>query len=309
VAGPAFIIIGVKVPLNLPLTVTVLSWGFNFVALKVLYGEMSAPVVALARYLVMFALLLAACFVRRESILPRKEDGGRILAFGFVAMGLYMVLFMEGMKGTTPAEGAIVLATSPIFTFLLSCLVGHERFSTSALVGSLIAFLGVTLVILGGSASGHGSVAGNLTILLSSVVWAASAVMMKPLLARYSPTQVLTMSMPGALPLLLPYGLGATLATDFARITPYAWFMFASVAVMSGFVAFICFYTGLRRIGASGAALYQYFVPPTAAFFAWIVMGKALTPVQFVGFAVVSFGVAYAGRARALALRLAASAA
>jgi drug/metabolite transporter (DMT)-like permease len=289
--------------------VTVLSWGFNFVALKVLYEEMSAPAVALTRYLVMAALLVLICRLRRESLIPRRDDLGRIQGVGFVAMGLYMVLFMEGMKGTTPAEGAIVLATAPIFTFILSCLVRHERFSASALVGSLIAFLGVTLVILGGSAAGHGSVRGNLTILMSSAVWAASAVMMKPLLARYSPTQVLTMSMPGALPILLPYGLGATLATDFTRISPHAWFMFSTVAVMSGVVAFVCFYTGLRQIGASGASLYQYLVPPTAAFFAWIVMGKALGPVQFVGLAVVLGGVAYASRARALALRLAASAA
>lgn len=296
-----------KIPLNVPLTITALSWGFNFVALKELYREMTPPTVSVARYGVMFALLVLICLVRRESLVPKREDVARILGVGFVAMGLYMVLFMEGMKGTTPAEGAIVLATAPIFTFFFSCFFGQEKFSSSALMGSLIAFTGVVLVILGGSAAGHGSVQGNVTILISAVVWAGGAVMMKPLLSRYSPVAVLTMAMPGALPVLIPYGLAATLATDFAKITPTGWFNFSTVAVMSGVVAFVCFYTGLRQIGASAAALYQYFVPPIAAFFAWVVMGKPLGPIQFLGLAVVLGGVAYAGQARARAARLVAT--
>lgn len=295
-----------KFPLNIPLTITSLSWGFNFVALKELYREMSPPAVSVVRFGVMFVLLVLICLAKRERLVPERKDAGRILAVGFVTMGIYMVLFMEGMKGTTPAEGAIVLATAPIFTFLFSCALKQERFSASALAGSLVAFVGVVLVILGGSAAGHGSVQGNLTILASSVVWATGAVMMKPLLSRYSPVAVLTMAMPGALPALLPYGLAATFATDFARISPTAWFNFSTVAVMSGVVAFVCFYTGLRQIGASAAVLYQYFVPPIAAFFAWVVMGKALGPIQFLGLAVVLGGVAYAGQARARAAKLAA---
>lgn len=295
-----------KIPLNVPLTITSLSWGFNFVALKELYREMTPPAVSLVRYGVMFVLLVLICLVKRHRLVPAREDFWRIQAVGFIAMGAYMVLFMDGMKGTTPAEGAIVLATAPIFTFLLSCVMKQEKFSGSALVGSLIAFAGVVLVILGGSAAGHGSLQGNLTILAASVVWAGGAVMMKPLLNRYAPVAVLTMAMPGALPVLLPYGLAATLATNFSRISPTAWFNFATVAIMSGVVAFVCFYTGLRQIGASAAVLYQYFVPPIAAFFAWVVMGKALGPVQFVGLAVVLGGVAYAGQARARAARLAA---
>ena len=53
-------------------------------------------------------------------------------------MGAYQVFFMEGMRGTTSAEGAIVLATIPIFVFLLSCLFKQEKFSGSALVGTIV---------------------------------------------------------------------------------------------------------------------------------------------------------------------------
>ncbi len=290
-----------KFPFNAPLTITVLSWGFNFVALKVLYREMSAPVVGLLRYLLMFGVLVGICLIQKESLKPARRDFWHIQAVGFLAMGLYMVLVLEGIRFTSPAVCAILLATAPVWTYLLSCGFRQERFQLSAMLGAVVAFGGVTLVILGGAAAGHGTLYGDIIVLISAFVWACSAVLMKPLLSRYKPTTVLTMSMPGALPVLIPYGLGATLNTNYAAISATGWFMFATTVLMSGVVAFICFYTGLRQIGASGAALYQYLVPPTAALFAWALMGKSLGPIQFVGLAVVLIGVAYAGRARQVA--------
>jgi drug/metabolite transporter (DMT)-like permease len=297
----------VKLPFSVPLAITVLSWGFNFVALKVLYVEMPPSAASLLRWAVMFALLVGIARFRGERLRPEPGDFWKIQGVGFLALGFYIVLFMEGMRGTTPAEGAIVMATSPVFTYLLSCAVRQERFDGVALIGSLIAFTGVSIVILGGAADGHGSPVSNLIVLAGSAVWALSAVAMKPLLRRYAPTALLAMAMPGALPALLPYGIAASIALDYGAISPLAWGMFASVAVVSGVVGFICFYAGMREVGPSGASLYQYLIPPTAALFAWMVLGRALAPVQWAGFVVVLCGVATAGRARARQLQLAAA--
>jgi drug/metabolite transporter (DMT)-like permease len=78
--------------------------------------------------------------------------------------------------------------------------------------------------------------------------------------------------------------------------------MFAQIAVVSGVIAFACFYAGLRQIGAGSATLYQYFVPPLAALFSWIIMKKPLGPLQFMGLAVVLTGVVLAPKAREAAV-------
>jgi drug/metabolite transporter (DMT)-like permease len=106
------------------------------------------------------------------------------------------------------------------------------------------------------------------------------------------------MSMPGALVILVPYGWSAMVQTNFSAITPYAWLMFAQVAVMSGVVAFACFYTGIKQVGAAQATMYQFFVPPFAALSAWWVLGKVLLPLQMFGMIVVLGGVLYASWAR-----------
>ena len=286
---------------NLPLTITMLSWGFNFVALKLLYEQMTPPAVALVRFVLMFVLLAAYCVLRKESLRYPPGDRNRILGLGFLAMGVYMVLFLEGMRDSEPAEGAILLATSPIFTALIAAAVGQERLNRGALVGAVLAFGGVGLVMSGAADQGSGKLMGNILILGSSVVWAAATVYSRPLVERHSPFRVLTLSMPGALVVLVPYGLIASFQTPWAGFTATTWWMLAYIAVVAGVIGFIGFYEGVRQIGGPGAMLYQYFVPVVAAVSAWLVFGRTLTPVQYLGVAIVLAGVGWANRARAAA--------
>lgn len=283
---------------NLPLSLTMLSWGFNFVALKLLYEQMTPPAVALVRYLGMFLLLVLICAVRRESLRYPRQDAMRLLTLGFLSMGVYMVFFLEGMRDSAPAEGAILLSTSPIFTALIASAVGQERLNRKAFVGALIAFGGVAIVVFGARGEAHGKLIGNLLILVSSVLWAASTVYSRPLVERISPFRVLTLSMPGALVVLLPYGLVPTWQAPWSSMSPTTWGMLGYVAVIAGAIAFVGFYEGVRQIGGPAAMVYQYFVPVLAALSAWIVLGSTVNALQFVGMGVVLGGVSLSNRAR-----------
>jgi drug/metabolite transporter (DMT)-like permease len=282
---------------------TVAAWGFNFVALKLLYlpGQMDAPSVGLVRFLIMWALLAAISCFRGDSLRYPKGEALRILGLGALAMGVYMVLFLEGMKGSTAAEGAIILATAPIFTAVFAALAGQERFRLGSLVGAIIAFAGVVIVITNGvhpAQQASGKLLGNLLIFLSSIVWAYSSVYSRPLVEKYSPFRVLTLSMPGALPVLLPYGFLATLSVDWSKLQSLSWIMLLHVAVLAGVVGFAGFYAGVRQIGAAGAMLYQFLVPPTAAISAWLVLGQPMTLLQGAGLIVVLAGLALAMQQR-----------
>lgn len=287
-----------RLPLNLPLAITVLAWGFNFVGLTILYKEVTPAAVSLVRFGGMWLLLMALCLLVRESLKYPKEDLWRLLYFGFMSMGVYMWFFLEGLAGTAPAEAAILLNTSPILTMFLLAAMGQEKLRAGAVTGTVVAFLGVSIVIVAGTALGHSTPRGIALTLTSAAVWAYCVVLMKPLLEKYSPLRVLTLSMPGGLLVLLPYGLWAVIHTDFAALSPTAWVMFFHVSVISGVVAFVCFYKGVRMAGGNGAMLSMFFVPPTAAFFAWLMLHRTLVPAQFVGLAVVILGVFWAQRSR-----------
>ena len=295
-----------RLPLPNPwLTTTVLVWGFNFVAVKVLYQQMTPAAVSLVRFVPMYLLLLLFCRLRGES-LKYTRDSLPVLIQGFLSMGIYMVVFLEGMDRTSPAEGAIILASAPIFVAIFSVLAKQERFTPGAVLGAVVAFIGTAIVIAAGAKSSGGSMVGNLLILASAIVWAYSAVLSKPLVNRYSPVQSLTLSMPAALLVLIPYGLVATIQTPWKDFTPTTWGMLIHVVFGAGVLGFVGFYEGVKAQGPAAAMMYQFFVPIVAAIFGYWILGQHLTGLQLFGLAVVIAGVSIASRARYLAtLRLA----
>lgn len=281
-------------------------WGFNFVALKLLFKDdlVSPATAALGRWLIMTAVLVAFCLGKGLSLRYPKGQTLRIHIQGFLAMGVYMVLFTMGMHHADPGVGAIVLGCSPVFTLLLAVLFRQERFEWPILVGTLLAFTGVTLVVFQSPNSGPGSSSfiGSLLIFLSAIVWAASAVVSKPLTSKVDPFVLTALTMPAGLLALLPFGWRDFIATDWAHLPALNWWMLVYFAVAAGALGFMGFYTGVKQSGAAGAMLYQYFVSPIAVFFNWLVFNQGLSIGQVAGFAVVITGVWFANRARNQAL-------
>ncbi|HZH98470.1 MAG TPA: DMT family transporter, partial [Fimbriimonadaceae bacterium] len=127
--------------LNPQLMATMMLWGFNFVALKVILVQMTPQAAALVRFVIMYGFLVLICRWKRISLsYPERKDTLLILIQGFLSMGVYMVFFTLGMKDSTASEGAIILGTSPIFTMLFAVAVRQEKFHLESLVGVLAAF-------------------------------------------------------------------------------------------------------------------------------------------------------------------------
>lgn len=278
--------------------ITILAWGYNFVSVKLLYAEMTPPVLALVRYFALLVFLWGTCLVLKVNTKVEKGDWPRILWSGALAMGIYMVLFLSGMSLTNPAEGAILISTTPLWAYLFSLVRRLEPFSLVGIIGTLIAFIGVVCVVTGGGIDGHGTVLGNSIVFIAALVWTAATFTMRPLLTKYEPLPLLTLSLPGAAPILLVYGLIPTLNYDFSKLSPSGWGNLVQISVLSGGVAFVCFYHGIQKIGPAKATRYQFFVPPLAALFSMWVLKKPILPLQWLGILLVLGGVALTSFAR-----------
>ncbi len=211
-----------------------------------------------------------------------------------------MYFFLEGLQGTTASDAAILLSTAPLWTTLFEVVSKQTKPSLGSIAGALLGLIGVALVVYASGSKSHGQFSGNLFVLISAMLWALSAIVSKPLLSDSTPIRTLTLSLPGALPVLVPYAITDVMATKWHMLTPLSWGMFAHVTVMAGIVGFVGFYSGVKQIGSGAAMLYQYFVPPIAAFSAFLALGTPFLPLQGIGFAIIVFGVAWATKARAL---------
>ena len=282
---------------------TVLFWGYNFVSLKLIDHAVVSPAALLfARFVVTWGSLAAITKLRGGSLGYPPEHRPRILASGFLAMGAYMLLFLEGTARTAPAEAAIVLATMPIITWFFSIAFGEDRFSVLRMVGSLVAFGGVGLVVLGGDGSLGGSLLGDAIVFVAGLFWSLGVVLARPALRTVEPLRYYALAMPGAAPLVAVYGLLPALGTRWGDLGFGSWANLAQLVFGSGVLATSCYYRGIDDLGAAGATAYQFFVPVVAAAFAWLVLGQAMHPWQYLGVLVVVGGLllpTWVGRRRA----------
>jgi drug/metabolite transporter (DMT)-like permease len=286
----------------------VLAWGINFSVVQIAYEKpLSPPVVAVIRWVGTVLVMALVMRLAAQNWKMSRADWLRAILAGFIGNGVYMILFLEGMARVTAAQGAIALATAPIFTAFLAILVGQDKFRWWLAIGSAVAFTGVALATMGvGDPSAEPvNGLGVLIVVVSAVVWAFSIVIMKPLLNTHHPIKVMSTSLLGAGAALVPYGIGSAIALDWGGVSARGWGALAYLILIAGAAAFVAYYKALQDIGPSRTTMVQYLVPPVAAIASWAIQGKPIHAIQIAGLA-LALGGLWLGSLRSRADRAAA---
>lgn len=274
-----------------------LFWGFNFVSMKIVFPVMAPSAVVFWRYFLMGAVLVLICLASRQSLSIPKEHRTAILLTGFFSMGIYMVLFFEGVKRAPAGESAIILATNPIMVGVMSMILGREPKSRVRVLGSIVALAGVALVVLGRPGSlvtakeTSERMLGDLLLFLSAIAWAASVILAKPVSAHVKPLPLFTMSMLGGLPVVFAYGFSDAFRTNWGAFTGWHWLNLAQIAFGSGVIAMVFYYRGVAELPASVASLHQFLVPVLTTLFAAVILHERLAWVQGVGVLILLVGL------------------
>lgn len=255
-----------------------------------LAAERVPAAMTLLRYVGMWPLFAIAAWFESRFRLSRGEMRASMLS-QFVASGLYMVLFMEGMRLAGPGPAAVMVAVAPLATIVLSVLMRQETAVPKLWVGVGLATVGVTAVGAGSLQDHGGSVWGIGMLLASAVLWGWSVVLAKPVLGQVGPFTMLAVGIPAAMLLVVPYGAGAVAAVDWSGVTALGWLGAGYLAFVAGFAAFWAYYHGLRAVGATQTGLNMYLIPPTAAVFGWWILGDAMGWKEWLGMGLVLVGV------------------
>ena len=228
-----------------------------------------------------------------------------IILLGIVGHTLYQVFFIIGMARTTPANASLVMATAPIFVVIYGAILGIERANRLMWVGIVLSFLGLILLIggAGGVSLDLQTILGDLLVLVAAMLWAAYTTGSKPLLARYTPLKLTTLSMvAGAVPLVI-ICIPQMRAQDWSSVGPGAWMGVFYSAVFSVVLAYLAWYTSVQRVGSARTAVYSNLTPVVAILVAWGALGETLAPVQIAGALVVLTGVMITRRGKVTAVQ------
>lgn len=125
--------------------------------------------------------IVFGCILQRRLLLPKRQNLQKVFHLSLLQTVAQYVFFYIGLAHTSGVRASIVEGTNVFVAIVVaSLLFKQEKLTMQKMLGCCIGFLGVIFVNLTGGSLGEGSLLmGDLLIMLSTVAYAFSSVLLK----------------------------------------------------------------------------------------------------------------------------------
>ena len=223
--------------------------------------------------------------VRDRALLLRHR---RSLLLGGLAVAIYPLAFYSSMRLSGVAIGTVIsIASAPLFTVILECLISKKRISRRWGLSFMIGAAGIVLLTLGQRPAATTVTHSLLPYLgvalgvIAGLSYAAYSWVARYLIEQRVGSKSAMASMFGIAAVLLLPTLVVTGQNLFATPTNAGVALYMAVIPM--FVGYLCFSYGLRYIAASTATLITLLEPVVAVLLAVVIVGEWLSPTGWLG--------------------------
>ncbi len=268
-------------------SLAVILWASAFPGIRVGLESYGPFHLALLRMLIgSLGLLIFAVVVNMRW--PDKRDIPAILLFGFFGFTMYHTLLNVGERTVDAGAASLIVSTTPILSALLASFFLKERFHHTGWIGSITAFLGVSLISFGTGGKIHFEI-GVLFILIGALGESIYFVFQVPYLRKYgflpfttytilSGTLFMLLFSPGLWTAVQQSSLESTLTVIYLGLLPTVIPYFAIAYATS-------------KHGASEATSSLYLTPVLAIFISWLWLGEVPAILSVIGGAFALIGV------------------
>lgn len=274
----------------------VMVWGTTFVSTKTLIFHGLTPTeIFIYRFALAYVSIL---FVSHDRLFSSSlSDELLLVAAGITGGSLYFVTENSALGLTQASNVAMIISICPLLTTLLAMAVSRSergRNPWRVVAGSLIALIGVAVVVCNGRMVMQFNLRGDLLTLAAALSWAVYSLLIKRLGRRY-PAAFMTRK-------VFAYGLISIGLWEVLGPTPQPLRLelLADRVVLAnllflGFVAsMLCFTVWsavVKRIGMVKSTNYIYLNPIVTFISAYLILGERLSAVSLAGAAVILAGV------------------
>jgi drug/metabolite transporter (DMT)-like permease len=277
---------------DLMMAATIVIWAFNITVTKYVLTHGFRPLAyGSIRYGAAALLAAAVAFALEGSL----SVGGRRSLFLIGVASLFLLAnqlsFVYALKLGSATTVALILGTTPIFTAIISSLIGLERLSGRFWVATAVGFGGVALVALGSGGSISSDLGGDLLAIALAVSWAAYSVTIAPLMRRYSPYRISAVVL---LVMCVPFVALSSpqlAAQDYGSLGWLVWVGLAFAIVGPLALTNVLWFTAIDRVGPSRATLFANVQPFVAAVFAFLILSEHLHWLQVLGGLTILLGI------------------
>ena len=272
--------------------IIVVLWGCTFVQTKILINAGLRPdEIFLFRFTLAYILILP--FAGKRLMLDNLADELLAALLGLTGGSLYFVTENYALAYGYCSNVALIVCLTPIVTsFIVGCFYPGERLRGTGVLGSVIALVGMALVVFNGNFILKLSPLGDILALGACFCWAVYSLVIKRLQGKYS-NMLITRKIFGyglltILPLLLVRGVNVDILLDGGAVV---WGNVLFLGCVASMLCFLGWNYCLERIGTVRATNLLYLNPVVSITTSAIVLGERVTWLAIIGAVLILAGL------------------
>lgn len=272
--------------------VIVVIWGCTFVQTKVLINAGLRPdEIFLYRFILAYLLMLP--YGGKRIMLDCWKDELLALALGLTGGSLYFITENYALAYGYCSNVALIVCLTPLITALIvGCFYPGERLGKSGLSGSVVAFVGMALVVFNGNFILKLSPLGDLLAFAACLCWALYSLIIKRLQGKYS-NMLITRKIFGyglltIIPWLCVNGVNVELLVDGGVAV---WGNILFLGCVASMLCFLGWNWCLEKLGTVRATNLLYLNPVIAITTSAAFLGERVTWVAILGACLILAGL------------------
>ena len=221
---------------------------------------------------------LAWLFNKQKTVI-KKEHWGRFVLCGLTGVAINQMFFIKGLTLTSTIHAALLILVTPLLISVFALWVLKEALTIFKVLGLLLGIGGSVLLVMQKEATpaAPNYLLGDLLIIINAVSYTIYFILVKPLMAQYTPLQVIRMVFTIGFFMILPFGWGELVAVDWAQFGLSHAVALGGVVLTGTFLAYIFNAFGIQHLGAGVTGAYIYTQPVFAVLIATFFLNETLT--------------------------------
>ena len=276
----------------------VLIWGTTFVSSKVLLNSGLLPAdIFFVRFLIAYSCML--CLSHKRLFANSIADELTLAGLGIMGGSLYFLTENMALLHSTSSNVSILVSTTPLVTaMLLAFFYKSERLSSRQIFGSVLAFIGVVLVVLNGQLVLHLNPLGDALALGASFTWGFYSLFMRRIMGRYSADFITRKVFFYGLVTIMPY-FAFVHPLDIDLLTSGSMTVWGNLLFL-GFVAstggYLLWNWVMRKLGAVKSTNFIYLQSLVSMVAGHFILGERITIMAIAGAVILIIGMILAVR-------------
>lgn len=269
----------------------VIIWGTTFVSTKVLIQHGLGPIeIMFYRFLLAYFCLLMVSHKRLWA--DNWKDEFMLMLSGLTGGTFYFIAENTALGITQASNVALLVCTTPIFTALLVHWIFKEPLRRNMIIGSIIALIGVGLVVFSGSVLLQINPLGDFLSIMAALMWAVYCLILKPLGKKY-PTAFITRKvfLYSVISLLVYFLFDPLQVKTEVLFHPVVTLNLLFLGIVASMLCFIAWNAAVKVLGPSRTANYIYVQPFSTLVLSSIILSEIITLASMIGALCIIGGV------------------